>query len=291
MGSIRTWALDAFAILAALPEVRRVGLALVEGGGRRLRFTASDRLDRPDLGWCDIDGYDDVPLNTATRTGAAVFGALRELEGPYPAFVKNQRGTSNVALAAVPVVDAGQVLGGYVLFFDQPQGFTHRQRMALTRLGRELGKELRRARRGKRRRTPPGRQPAVVEPGALVAVHEVAHHPAAVGKARHFLRATLQGWDVDDDAAETATLCLSELVTNAVIHSHGGCVVHVALADGVLRTSVRDSGASPVVAAGGSLDDLPVHGRGLQLVDALASRWGYGVDATGASAWFELKVG
>ena len=31
--------------LAALPGVRRVGFALSEGGGRRLRFTASDRSD------------------------------------------------------------------------------------------------------------------------------------------------------------------------------------------------------------------------------------------------------
>ena len=30
--------------LTALPGVRRVGLALTEGGGRRLRFIASDRL-------------------------------------------------------------------------------------------------------------------------------------------------------------------------------------------------------------------------------------------------------
>jgi len=31
--------------LSALPGVRRVGFALSEGGGRRLRFTSSDRSD------------------------------------------------------------------------------------------------------------------------------------------------------------------------------------------------------------------------------------------------------
>ena len=33
----------AVADLLSLPGVRRVGLSLSEGGGRRLRFTASDR--------------------------------------------------------------------------------------------------------------------------------------------------------------------------------------------------------------------------------------------------------
>ena len=33
------------------------------------------------------------------------------------------------------------------------------------------------------------------------------------------MRATLREWAVDDDTVDTAELCVSELVTNAVIHS------------------------------------------------------------------------
>ena len=44
------WAADAFTVLSGTPAVARVGLGLVEGGGRRLRFTASDRRRGADLG-------------------------------------------------------------------------------------------------------------------------------------------------------------------------------------------------------------------------------------------------
>jgi hypothetical protein len=40
---LTAWAHDALASTNVLPGVWRMGLALAEGGGRRLRFTASDR--------------------------------------------------------------------------------------------------------------------------------------------------------------------------------------------------------------------------------------------------------
>jgi hypothetical protein len=33
-----------------------------------------------------------------------------------------------------------------------------------------------------------------------------------------------------------------------------------------------------------------VHGRGLQLVEALSSRWGYELDADGTTVWFVLDL-
>ena len=40
--------------------------------------------------------------------------------------------------------------------------------------------------------------------------------PQSPGAARRFLRDQLDAWQIDDDAVETAQLCLSELVTNAL---------------------------------------------------------------------------
>ena len=74
------WTQDAFTRLSAVPGVRRIGLALVEGGGRRLRFTASDRERGVEVDWCHVDAYDDVPLNTAVRTGEPVLAAVEELD-------------------------------------------------------------------------------------------------------------------------------------------------------------------------------------------------------------------
>ena len=284
---VAAWAEDAFTLLAELPAVHRVGLAVVEGGGRRLRFTASDR-DGSTVSWCDVDAYDDVPLNVAVRGGRPVVGAVADLAERFTEYAGRQDGTPTDAVAAVPIVCAGRVLGGYVLYFDALQPFDRRQHGLLARLGRELGAALRRAQRPTRSRTT---REAVDAPGnARVAVHEVPADLAAVSAARQFLRRTLAGWDVSEECADIATLCLSELVTNAVIHSHGGGSVRVVLQDGTLTATVLDSGISGTAAVGALEDPLQVHGRGLQLVEALAARWGYELEGDGTAVWFALDV-
>ena len=290
MLSIDAWAQDALAQLSALPGVRRVGLALVEGGGRRLRFTASDRDDTAAIDWCEVDAYDDVPLNVALRTRTVVAGTVEELSDRFAEFVALQGGTTNVALAAVPIEAGDRPVGGYVLFFDRRQTFDAARRRELNRIGTGLGTALRLAQRGEARREADLPTDSVIEGTGLAVHHRVTAEPAAVGEARRFLRANLLAWDVDDEIADTAVLCLSELVTNAVIHSHAGCAVRVALDDGLLTITVRDGGAADAT-SGAALDDpLQVHGRGLLVVEALASRWGYDLDADGTTVWFELEV-
>ena len=84
---------EALEHLLDLPDVCRVGLALTEGGGRRLRFTASDRDPAQGVDWCHIDAYDDVPLTTAVRTGEPVVGGLDDLDDRYAELVDRQRST------------------------------------------------------------------------------------------------------------------------------------------------------------------------------------------------------
>ena len=72
--SVDRWAQDALASVTHLARVHRAGLVLPDGGGRRLRFTANDRVNDGTVDWCHIDAYDDVPLNTAVRTGQPVLG-------------------------------------------------------------------------------------------------------------------------------------------------------------------------------------------------------------------------
>ena len=282
------WARDALALTASLPGVRRAGLALAEGGGRRLRFTASERDNDAGVAWCHVDAYDDVPLNVAIRTGEAVLGTLDDLGERYAVFVARQRGTPTVALAAVPVVAAGQTLGGYVLFFDRPQSFGPAQVRELVRMGEELGAALLRAQWGEERsRAELSDDP--VPPGAAVALHDVPPDAAAVAEARRFLRRTLRDWGIDEETTDAAVLCVSELVTNAVVHAYAGCVVRALLDRGILTITVRDNGAQSGTAAELLDDPVRVHGRGLQLVDALATRWGSEPDAVGTTAWFVLE--
>src|SRR4029079_8556251 len=140
------WVRSAFALLSPRPAVRRVGLALVEGGGRRLSFTASDRDRRHTTDWCHVDAYDDVPLNNTIRTGKLITGSLEQLADRYAEFVARQE-RATCALAAVPVVAAGQVMGGFVLFYGSDQPFDAAQLTELERLGEELGEDLRQSQR------------------------------------------------------------------------------------------------------------------------------------------------
>lgn len=287
---VAAWTDDAMAALRTLPGVRRVGIALTEGGGRRLRFTADERRREMGFEWCFVDAYDDVPLNTAIRTGQPVLGVFDELADRYPAFVARQRGTTTEGLAALPIITAGQTLGGYVLFFDRPQAFDDEQQVELTRLGEELGVALRRSQRD-RTRTGVDLAAEPVPPGAQVAVHDVPGDPAGVGAARRFLRRTLEEWGVDDDTTDSAELCLSELVTNVVMHTQAGCGVRVLLDQGVLTTTVRDYGTQEATPVDEGEDPLRTHGRGLLLVDALAARWGSELDSVGTTVWFMLEAG
>ncbi len=273
--------------LAARPGVVRVGLALVEGGGRRLRFTASDR-DGAVVDWCHIDAYDDVPLNAVVRGGTGVAGSWGDLAPLFPDFVARQVGGPAGGLVAEPLVVHGQLLGAVLAYVEDP-GTT--APLDVDALAHDL-----RAAQAREERVDDRLADQPVAEGARVADCEVAGESRAVGEARRFVRRHLLDWEVDDDRVDTAVLCLSELVTNAVIHTGAPSEVRALLDDGVLTVTVRDRGShrgarptDPGADPAAELDDpLRVHGRGLQLVSALTSRWGSELDATGTTVWFVL---
>lgn len=284
-----TWVRSALAQLSRVPGVHRAGLALAEGGGRRLLFSASDRDNDQRVDWCEVDAYEDVPLNHCVRTGQQVVGSLDDLADRYPAFVARQSETT-YAFAAVPMLAAGHVQGGYALFFDTPQRFDARQLAILQELGSRLGATLRSAQSATTHLSRSLMDEPIPET-ALAAGHSVAADPAAVGPARGYFRSVLTTWGVDPDTIDTAILCLSELVTNAVIHTDFGCELRAVLDRGVLTMTVRDGGSSRVVDVSRvPSEPLAVHGRGLQIVSALSSRWGSELDAAGMTVWFVLDV-
>jgi anti-sigma regulatory factor (Ser/Thr protein kinase) len=97
-------------------------------------------------------------------------------------------------------------------------------------------------------------------------------------------------------STSTAVLLISELVTNSVLHSRSRCsggmvaVTLIALANG-LRAEIHDEGSVTVPTLRSdepAVAEVEESGRGLRLVDALATRWGYCRDADSAVTWFEL---
>jgi anti-sigma regulatory factor (Ser/Thr protein kinase) len=272
--------------LVALPGVRRVGFALSEGGGRRLRFTASDRSSNGSVDWCHIDAYDDVPLTTVVRSGEPVLGARDALDPRFDDFVAAQPDEVR-AVGAVPLPGIGSPIGGFIVFLDEEWAFDEGQRRLLEATARRTADAVRRVRVG-------GDATRGVEadtddessPSARVVLDG---DPRSASDARRFLREFLERSDVPDDLTATAELCLSELVTNAIVHVGTPIEVRATL-DPMLTVSVRDRGGPASAAAPyADTDPLRVHGRGLQLVEALADRWGSESDAIGTTMWFSLE--
>ena len=193
--------------LAALPGVGRVGFALTEGGGRRLRLTASDRSDDDRVDWCHIDAYDDVPLTAVVRTGEPVLGDRESLDPRYDEFVAGQP-VEVRALAAVPLPGIGSPIGGLIVFLDEEWAFDDAQRGLLDATARRAADAVRRIRVGSHDLHED--DPAPTDDGTLTARFVLDDDPRAAPTARRFLREFLRRADVPDDVAATAELCLSE---------------------------------------------------------------------------------
>jgi len=112
-------------------------------------------------------------------------------------------------------------------------------------------------------------------------------HPEQVAHARHLVSEYLgDGADVHIDR-EIAILLVSELVTNAVLHGISPFELRAQQSRAGLRVEVRDNNAAaaPILRLG---DGMAESGRGLQLVDTLADRWGWSEDGVSKVVWFEI---
>lgn len=113
----------------------------------------------------------------------------------------------------------------------------------------------------------------------------------AVGEIRRALR-ELMRHRCEVDAAGVAELLITELVTNALVHTEQGAEVFAVLAADRLRVEVRDF-ASRLPRPYVPTADDGTHGRGLVLVQTLADAWGVDAGAPGCGkvVWFELHGG
>ncbi|MEU3409879.1 ATP-binding protein [Streptomyces sp. NPDC006658] len=125
---------------------------------------------------------------------------------------------------------------------------------------------------------------------------EIRPDPAEVGRARRWARSRLAGSGItaEEPLAETLILLVSELVTNAVVHTGRPAVLRLCLpcaaagggAADPVRVEVADtSNRAPQPRCA---DDDATGGRGLALVECLADRWGWSPEGAGKSIWCEL---
>ncbi|WP_411141568.1 ATP-binding protein [Streptomyces sp. x-80] len=122
---------------------------------------------------------------------------------------------------------------------------------------------------------------------------EVRPDPAEVGRARRWARSRLAGSGIgaDEPLAETLILLISELVTNAVVHTGSAAELRMCFSGsgavvGTVRVEVVDTSARPPRQRHADGDDT--NGRGLELVDGLADRWGWQREGGGKRIWCEV---
>lgn len=127
------------------------------------------------------------------------------------------------------------------------------------------------------------------EDGNREPVNERTSYPAETtspGKARSDVRAALAKWRLES-LTDTATLIVSELVTNAV--RHGGTDVHLTLTrlDDGIRVEVGDGRPEiPPAPRRAAVDET--NGRGMALVAACATSWGWDSDGQTKTVWAEI---
>ena len=141
---------------------------------------------------------------------------------------------------------------------------------------------------------------SITEPGAEAPAmqfeesFELPARSSAPKEARERVAEVLVTWKLNE-VLDTASLLVSELVTNAVRHARSSVRVTLTVEGGRIRTGVWDHNLAPLptpigAGVGDTVEDLPEGGRGLFLVQALSDNWGSETTADGKCVWFELQT-
>ncbi|MFJ7996625.1 ATP-binding protein [Streptomyces sp. NPDC096310] len=134
--------------------------------------------------------------------------------------------------------------------------------------------------------------PVRVPPPASVVLMRFARSAASVPAARAFVRGMLR-----DACARGACslddmlVCVSEVATNAVRHGvppGGAFLLKIDADEARVRVECHDADRHRPRVRHPAADDQS--GRGLLLVEAIASRWGVGERPFGKFVWFELDL-
>ena len=126
--------------------------------------------------------------------------------------------------------------------------------------------------------------------------------PEHVREVRYWLQRLLHRWELPALIPD-ASLLITELVTNAIVHAQTPVHITAAVAEGVLEVGVADhdphaprvrrssdSGSPPTDGRVRDRGLLSEGGRGLPLIDEMADDWGVAILHEGKQIWFRLAV-
>ncbi|MFC4606798.1 SpoIIE family protein phosphatase [Streptomyces maoxianensis] len=117
--------------------------------------------------------------------------------------------------------------------------------------------------------------------------------PDAVAHARRFTARTLRTWRATDERvteqSDTILLIVSELVTNALVHTQGQVGLDLMLSGERLRVAVSDASPRAPVKPG-NVDWEATGGRGILLVQAVSASYGSVPLSSGKQVWAETLL-
>ncbi len=125
------------------------------------------------------------------------------------------------------------------------------------------------------------------DPPVATAATGFASDPASVPAGRRFVAALLDDWACAH-LADTATLLTSEILTNAVVHGLGPVRLRLRRTDTEVTVIVSDRGRYRPQPRLADLTDES--GRGLSLLEMLATSWGARATDEGKDVWFTLAL-
>lgn len=114
----------------------------------------------------------------------------------------------------------------------------------------------------------------------------------AVTAVRRRVGAVLADWNVSPEILEDSLLVVSELLTNALVHALPPAELRLSWSrgggTGTLRVEVTDAGPARTAGRSPAGVDPDEHGRGEQIVHALAARHGIRIHPGGITRWADL---
>ncbi|MGI5348685.1 SpoIIE family protein phosphatase [Streptomyces sp. CA-250714] len=114
--------------------------------------------------------------------------------------------------------------------------------------------------------------------------------PRSLHEARHALRTALHRWSLGS-LADTAELLASEMATNALLHTEGDATLTarpVRNGGRAVRIAVTDT--SPTSPQRRAATEQSTSGRGLMLIEELATDWGVEPRGNGKRVWCEIPL-
>ena len=135
----------------------------------------------------------------------------------------------------------------------------------------------------------------VPEPDALPTLPSAVHRalvlaldPAAVRDARRLIRDVCRTARLDADTCDSAVLLTSEMVTNAFTHGGSEARLQADADQEVIVVQVADDNSRHPLHV--PPDPQALDGRGMEIVQMVASRWGVRDDPYGKTVWFEVRT-